>query len=60
MVQKTQNTGEMDPPLLVANINSTRPLDFPQMVYDGSRLIFAWTDIGGTERVQTAFVNLKP
>ena len=60
MVQKTENTGEMDPPLLVANINSTRPLDFPQMVYDGSRLIFAWTDIGGTERVQTAFVNLKP
>ncbi len=60
MVRKVQHTGEMSVPIVVANIDIARPLDFPQMAYDGSRLIFAWTDTGDAERVRTAVVTLKP
>ena len=42
------------------SIDIARPLDFPQMVYDGARLIFAWTDFGDVERVRTAVVELAP
>lgn len=58
MVRTVHNSGEMGPPRLVANIGSMRPLGFPQMVFDGSNLIFAWTDLSDTQHVRTAVVGI--
>ena len=50
--------GEPGEPMTVAFIDAAGPLDFPQMVYDGRRLTFAWTDFGDVQRVRTAVVGL--
>ena len=50
--------GEPGEPVSVASIDAARPLDFPQMVYDGRQLTFAWTDFGDVQRVRTAVVGL--
>ena len=44
--------------MTVALIGIAGPLDFPQMVFDGTRLVFAWTDFGETQRVKTAVVDI--
>ena len=51
--------GEQGEPVSVALISAARPLDFPQMVYDGRQLAFAWTDFGDVQRVRTAVVGLN-
>ena len=50
--------GEFGEPVTVAMIDIAGPLDFPQMVFDGTRLVFAWTDFGDAQRVKTAVVDL--
>ena len=60
MMRMVDQVGELSEPLAVAGIGTSRPLDFPQMVYDGTRLIFAWTDIDEVEQVRTAIVELSP
>ena len=60
MIRMVDRAGELGEPLAVAGIGTSRPLDFPQMVYDGTRLIFAWTDIDEVEQVRTAIVELSP
>ena len=50
--------GEIGEPITVATIDAAGPLDFPQMVFDGSRLIFAWTDFGEMQRVRSAVVGI--
>lgn len=50
--------GEIGEPITVATIDTAGPLDFPQMVFDGSRLVFAWTDFGETQRVRSAVVGI--
>ena len=50
--------GEFGEPVTVATIDIAGPLDFPQMVFDGTRLVFAWTDFGDAQRVKTAVVDL--
>ena len=42
----------------VARSNTSRPLDFPQMVSSGKSLIFAWTGLGGIGGIQTARLDL--
>ncbi len=60
MMRVVRRSGELTEPVTIASIDIARPLDFPQMVYDGARLIFAWTDFGDVERVRTAVVDLSP
>ena len=60
MMRVVRRSGELTEPVTIASIDIARPLDFPQMVYDGARLIFAWTDFGDVERVRTAVVELAP
>ena len=60
MMRVVRRSGELTGPVTIASIDIARPLDFPQMVYDGARLIFAWTDFGDVERVRTAVVELAP
>ena len=50
--------GEFGEPITVATIGTAGPLDFPQMVFDGTRLVFAWTDFGETQRVRSAVVGV--
>ena len=50
--------GEPGEPMTVAFIDAAGPLDFPQMVYDGRQLTFAWTGFGDVQRVKTAVVGL--
>ena len=50
--------GEIGELITVATIDTAGPLDFPQMVFDGSRLVFAWTDFGETQRVRSAVVGI--
>ena len=51
-------SGQPSEPMTVAFIDAAGPLDFPQMVYDGRQLTFAWTDFGDVQRVKTAVVGL--
>ena len=51
--------GQPGEPMTVAFIDAAGPLDFPQMVYDGRQLTFAWTDFGDVQRVRTAVVGLN-
>jgi hypothetical protein len=44
-------------PIAVAPVSSSRASGFPQMTRAGSRLIFAWTDVG-TKSVKTAAADL--
>ena len=60
MTRVVRRSGELTEPVTIASIDIVRPLDFPQMVYDGTRLIFAWTDFGDVERVRTAVVERAP
>lgn len=60
MMRVVDREGELAEPVKIAQIDTARPLDFPQMVYDGERLIFAWTDFTDVERVKTAVVELAP
>lgn len=55
LIDRAGNFGE---PVTVASIDIAGPLDFPQMVFDGTRLVFAWTDFGDVQRVKTAVVDL--
>ena len=50
--------GETGDPITVATIDTAGPLDFPQMVFDGTRLVFAWTDFGEVQRVRSAVVGI--
>ena len=52
-------SGEPGETVTVAFIDVAGPLDFPQMVYDGRQLTFAWTDFGGVQQVRTAVVGLN-
>ena len=55
LIDRTGNFGE---PITVASIDIAGPLDFPQMVFDGTRLVFAWTDFGEVQRVKSAVVGV--
>lgn len=50
--------GELGDPITVASIDIAGPLDFPQMVFDGTHLVFAWTDFGEVQRVKSAAVGV--
>ena len=56
LISRDGGAGE---PMTVASIDVAGPLDFPQMVYDGRKLTFAWTDFGDVQRVRTAVVDLN-
>ena len=55
LIDRAGNFGE---PVTVASIDIAGPLDFPQMVFDGTRLVFAWTDFGEVQRVKSAVVGV--
>lgn len=57
MMRMVDRSGGLTEPVTIAQIDTARPFDFPQMVYDGARLVFAWTDTG-LARVRTAVVDL--
>ena len=57
-IRLISRSGEPGEPIAVALIDAARPLDFPQMVFDGRQLTFAWTDFGEVQRVRTAVVGL--
>jgi hypothetical protein len=43
----------------IAPISIERNSGFPQMVADGNRLIFAWTEVAdGTSRVRTLYYQM--
>ena len=50
--------GGFGEPIAVAEVGTAAPLDFPQMVFDGTRLVFAWTEFGETQRVRSAVVRI--
>ena len=60
MMRMIDRSGEPGEPVRIAAIDTARPLDFPQMAYDGTRLIFAWTDTSALEQVRTSVVELVP
>lgn len=51
--------GQIGEPITVATIDTAGPLDFPQMVFDGTQLVFAWTDFGEVQRIRTAVVEIQ-
>ncbi len=55
LIDRAGNFGE---PITVASIDIAGPLDFPQMVFDGTHLVFAWTDFGEEQRVKSAVVGV--
>lgn len=50
--------GDLGAPQTVAKSISSRPLDVPQMVTSGGRVVFAWTEIGEQSSVRTAIAPL--
>ncbi len=58
VIRSISPTGAMGPVRTIAPTATTRPAGFPQMVSDGERLIFAWTDASGeVPRVLTAIAE---
>ena len=41
---KVYNTGQKDPPIIIAHSSDARSSGFPQMTKSGDQLFFAWTD----------------
>ena len=58
VLQLIDGGGEFGETISVATIDTAGPLDFPQMVFDGTRLVFAWTDFGEVQRVRSAVVGI--
>jgi hypothetical protein len=42
------------------DIDLSRPLDFPQMVSAGERLVFVWTDYASGSNVKTGIGRFGP
>ncbi len=57
-IRRVSSAGLVGDPQTVAFIDTGRPADFPQMVYAGQRLVFAWTDFEGEGTVKTAIAAL--
>lgn len=60
VIRRVSLDGELGPAQVVATAGSGRPAGFPQMVSDGRRLVFAWTESldGNSSLVRTAEVTL--
>jgi hypothetical protein len=56
VIRRVSPDGELGPVQLIATGSSGRPAGFPQMVSDGRRLVFAWTESldGNSSLVRTA------
>lgn len=52
--------GRPDPPVVVAEVASSRQSGIPRMVSLGRRVLVAWTDPGQTDRVRVAIVEWPP
>lgn len=54
VTRRVSPSGELQPVERVADVDLSRPLDFPQMVGVGDRLVFVWTDYTTGSNVATA------
>lgn len=54
VARRISRDGELGPVETVARGGNSRPIDFPQMIAVGDRLIFAWTDFERGSDVKTA------
>jgi hypothetical protein len=54
VTRRVSPSGELQPIERVADVDLSRPLDFPQMVGVGDRLVFVWTDYTTGSNVATA------
>jgi hypothetical protein len=50
--------GSRDQAMIVAESSTARTSGFPQVVYAGDEIFFAWTETGSTSRVRTASMKL--
>ena len=58
--RRVSPSGELGPVEPVALVDLSRPLDFPQMVSAGDRVIFVWTDYTTGSNVKTAAGSYRP
>lgn len=58
--RRVSRSGELHPVERVADVDLSRPLDFPQMVSTGDRLVFMWTDYTTGSNVATAVGSYGP
>jgi hypothetical protein len=60
VTRRVSSAGEINPVEPVADVDLSRPLDFPQMVAAGERLVFVWTDYTSGSNVETATGSYRP
>ncbi|HSG66827.1 MAG TPA: hypothetical protein VLD39_17595, partial [Gammaproteobacteria bacterium] len=60
VTRRVSPNGELHPIERVADVDLSRPLDFPQMVSVGDRLVFVWTDYTTGSNVATAIGRYAP
>jgi len=59
-IQVVTAAGELEGARVVASMSTVRLSGFPQMIRDGERLIFAWTDVSSDEsNLMTAQVSTR-
>jgi hypothetical protein len=51
--RRISRSGELHPIETVTIVDLSRPLDFPQMISAGDRLVFLWTDYSTGSNVKT-------
>jgi hypothetical protein len=56
-VRTIARDGALGPVQIVAASDDVRPLDVPQMIVAGTRLLFAWTDSEGEGIVEAAYLD---
>jgi hypothetical protein len=57
--QPFDRDGAAGPAVVIASTSVQRASGFPQMVYTGDGLLFAWTDAGDPTQVRTAHATLR-
>ena len=58
--RRVSPSGELSPVEPVALVDISRPLDFPQMVGVGDRVMFLWTNYAEGSKVETAVGSYRP
>jgi hypothetical protein len=58
--RRVSPAGELSPVESVAQVDISRPLDFPQTVSVGDRIIFLWTDYTDGSNVKTGAGSYRP
>jgi hypothetical protein len=60
VMRRVSRSGELGAIETVAGSGVSRPIDFPQMIFAGDRLVFAWTNFDNGSDVKTAIGRHGP